>query len=336
MNVAFIIPTGLGCSIGGHAGDATPAAKLIAGCCDKIILHPNVVNASDINEMPANALYVEGSILDRFLAGEVELREVRSNRVLVAVNPPLKPETVNAVNAARATIGMDAEVVVLDTPLVMHGWVEGGIATGDARGVDELCVQVVSMDFDALAIASPIQVPAGAALDYFHSTKLAVNPWGGIEAKVSREIAGRLNKPVAHAPIECDDTKDDEALFEILYREEVDPRKAAEVCSSCYIHCVLKGLHSAPRIGRGIHRDSVGCLVSPDGCVGRPHLACFDAGIPVIGVRENMTTTGLQDDRILYVRNYLEAAGVVSCIAAGVRPAAVRYTRQKDELQCAR
>jgi hypothetical protein len=30
MNTVFIVPTGIGCSIGGHAGDATPAFKLIA------------------------------------------------------------------------------------------------------------------------------------------------------------------------------------------------------------------------------------------------------------------------------------------------------------------
>lgn len=27
MNTVFIIPTGIGCKIGGHAGDATPAFK---------------------------------------------------------------------------------------------------------------------------------------------------------------------------------------------------------------------------------------------------------------------------------------------------------------------
>ncbi len=76
INVVMIIPTGIGCEIGGHAGDATPAARLLGSVCDKLILHPNIVNASDINEMPENALYVEGSILDRFLEGRIELKEV--------------------------------------------------------------------------------------------------------------------------------------------------------------------------------------------------------------------------------------------------------------------
>ena len=70
FNVVFLIPTGIGAEIGGHAGDATPAAQLMAETCDTLILHPNVVNASDINEMPANSLYVEGSVIARLLMGD--------------------------------------------------------------------------------------------------------------------------------------------------------------------------------------------------------------------------------------------------------------------------
>ena len=332
MNIAFIIPTGVGCSIGGHAGDATPAAKLMASLVDKIILHPNVVNASDINEMPSNALYVEGSILDRFLEGAIELKEVCSNKVLVAVNPPKKAETINAVNAAKATIGLDVTIVELKTPLDMHGWItEQGIATGAATGVEELIVQVRELDFDALAIASPIQIPEGVALSYFREIGNKANPWGAIEAKVSRQVADALNKPVAHAPIECDDTKGDKELMEILYREVVDIRKAAEVCSSCYIHCVLKGLHRAPRIGKGISRDSLVALISPYGCVGRPHYACFSAGVPVISVLENTTLLKQRDDRIIYVANYLEAAGVVAALQSGVSLESVRLRNKNEE-----
>ncbi|GAG26483.1 unnamed protein product, partial [marine sediment metagenome] len=54
FNVVMIVPTGIGAEIGGHAGDAAPAARLLAGACDTLITHPNVVNASDINELPEN------------------------------------------------------------------------------------------------------------------------------------------------------------------------------------------------------------------------------------------------------------------------------------------
>lgn len=324
MNVAFIIPTGIGCAIGGHAGDATPAAKLIASVCDKLILHPNVVNASDINEMPSNALYVEGSMLDRFLEGSIGLQEVQSNRVLVAVNGPVKPETINAVNAAKATIGLDAYIVELDTPLIMEGWIDKGVAVGGSTGTKELIDQVRDMPFDALAIATPIIVSNRVALEYFQHPHASVNPWGGIEAIVSRYVSDSLDKPVAHAPVESDDTKEDSDLFNILYDTVVDPRKAAEVCSNCYIHCILKGLHQAPRIGYGIGRGNVAALISPTGCVGRPHHACFSAGIPVIAVEENTTSMQNRDSRIIYVENYLEAAGMLACMRAGVLPDSVR------------
>ena len=49
MNIVLIVPTGIGCEIGGHAGDANPVARLFGPCCDNLILHPNVVNASDVN-----------------------------------------------------------------------------------------------------------------------------------------------------------------------------------------------------------------------------------------------------------------------------------------------
>ena len=119
MNVVFIVPTGMGAEIGGHAGDATPAAKLIASLCDTLFVHPNVVNASDINEMTENMLYVEGSTLDRFLEGQIGLEEVYSNKILLAVNSPVRPEIVNAVSGARATIGADIEIVELETSFLM-------------------------------------------------------------------------------------------------------------------------------------------------------------------------------------------------------------------------
>ena len=324
MNVVFIIPTGIGCAIGGHAGDATPAAKMIASLCDKIILHPNVVNASDINEMPSNALYVEGSMLDRFLEGSIGLREVRRNRILVAVNGPVQPETINAVNAAKVTIGLTVGIIDLETPLVMRGLVRNGVAGGTASGIPELILQVRDYDFDALAIASPIDVTPEESLKYFRGEQ-SVNPWGGIEAIVSRQISTALNKPVAHAPIESGDTKEDSELFDLLYNEVVDPRKAAEVCSNCYIHCVLKGLHRAPRIGNDITFRDVNALITPTGCIGRAHNACFEAGIPVIAVEENTTAYRFRDSRIKYVENYLEAAGYLSCIKAGVYPPMVRF-----------
>jgi len=323
INVVMIIPTGIGANLGGHAGDGNPAAKLLAVCCDKLITHPNVVNASDINEMSENTLYVEGSILDRFLRGEIYLKEVFYNKILLVVNKPVDNDTINAVNAARVTIGADIQIVELDTPLEMTGFYnKQGKADGKITGYLELVEQIKDYDFDALAIQSSIQVERETKLNYLKNG--GVNPWGGIEAIASKLIADKLDKPVAHSPyvnwlIGQDDLQD--------FNEVVDPRMSAEMVSICYLHCILKGLHKAPRVDydRGLSVDDVDFLISPINCVGEPHYACIEAGIPVIVVKENKTVLNdKMPDSFIVVDNYIEVAGLLMAYKAGVNPKSVR------------
>lgn len=56
FNVVMLVPTGIGADIGGHAGDATPTAALLANVCDSLITHPNVFNASDMIQIPLECL----------------------------------------------------------------------------------------------------------------------------------------------------------------------------------------------------------------------------------------------------------------------------------------
>ena len=83
FNVVFLVPTGIGAEIGGHSGDAGPVARLLGSACDNLITHPNTVNASDINEIPDNGLYVEGSVITALIMGTIALQKVRSNRVML-------------------------------------------------------------------------------------------------------------------------------------------------------------------------------------------------------------------------------------------------------------
>jgi len=46
----FIVPTGIGCEVGGFAGDALPAAKLLASASGCLITHPNVMNGGTLSE----------------------------------------------------------------------------------------------------------------------------------------------------------------------------------------------------------------------------------------------------------------------------------------------
>ncbi len=310
----MIIPTGIGANIGGHAGDATPAARLLAGACDTLIVHPNVVNAADLNEMPANALYVEGSMLDRFLSGERSLRTVHSNHILVVCNE-LTPETVNCVKAARSLLGAKVELDRLNEPLVMRSWVSdhiNGIATGEIEGIKSLCEQFGGRDFDVLAIHTPIETEQEGALEYLRHG--GVNPWGGVEAILSRRVSELLNKPVAHAPVEMNPA----------FNEIVPQAIAPELISGSNLFSVLKGLHKAPRyetprLPADLVFTDVDVLISPP-CWGRPHKSCVWAGIPMIFVYGNTTNAPepRKEGEQIRVQTYLEAAGAMIALRQGL------------------
>ena len=116
FNTMFLIPTGIGAELGGHSGDAGAAARLLASCSDNLITHPNVVNAADINELPENALYVEGSVISQLIMGSIGLQKVRSNRVLMVVDEHSEKMfhelAINSASAARASLGLECPLVI--------------------------------------------------------------------------------------------------------------------------------------------------------------------------------------------------------------------------------
>ena len=342
FNAVFLVPTGIGSEIGGHAGDATPAARVLAEVCDTLILHPNVVNASDLNEMPENALYVEGSTITRLMMGTAGLQRVRSNRVLVIIDAHeiemFANDTANAVSAARATYGLDCPIVIkLDPPLRMTGaFTESGSAAGTVEGLER--VRAVLDEFqgryDAMAIASVIEVDDEYHEKYFHSDGNMINPWGGVEAMLTHALSLLYDIPTAHSPmLESFKVAD----FDLGL---VDPRLAAEAVSLTFLQCMLKGLQRSPRIvtdpdtmrEAGIFTAAdISCLVIPDKCIGLPTLAALEQGIPVIAVREN--TNLMQNDlralpwapgQLHIVENYWEAVGVMTALKAGIAPESLR------------
>ena len=351
FNVVIIVPTGIGAEIGGHAGDATATARLFGGLCDTLITHPNVVNASDINEMPANTLYVEGSVLSRLLMGTVGLRPVRANRVLLVIDDNLYPTfvnaAVNAVSAARSSYGlMCPKVVKLSPPLIMRSkYTESGSAVGEIENIEYL-FQVLAEDrdlYDAVGISSVIGVPKTYHQEYFDRAGEMVNPWGGVEAMLTHAISELYNIPSAHSPM-----FESQAVAN-LDPGVVDPRMASEAVSMTFLQCILKGLQRSPKIvtdKTGMLSDSVisvsdiSCLIIPDGCLGLPTLAALEQGIPVIAVRENKNIMKNNLDKLPWangqcflVENYWEAAGVMLAIKSGVPPDSVRRPLAKTSVE---
>jgi hypothetical protein len=348
FNAVMLIPTGVNCEIGGHAGDAGPAVRLLASVCDRLITHPNAVNASDINEIPDNGLYVEGSVICRLMQGTAALQPVRSNRILVvADNHPLmerKDDLINAVNAARASYGLNCpKIVVLDAPAVLKAHITAtGRAAGHVEGLEKV-LEIMDRErgsFDAVALAGAIDVPAALQFAYFAGDSNLANPWGGVEAIYTHALSMITNVPSAHAPIETTGY----GVFEHFLREAgvdaVDPRMAAEIISKTFLQCVLKGLHRSPKIipiRQGmflpglIGVSDISCLIIPAGILGLPVLAALEQGINVIAVRENrnlmrndLSCLPWADGQYVEVDNYLEAAGVMSAIKTGISLDTVR------------
>ncbi len=341
FNVVLIIPTGIGAEIGGHAGDAGPVARLLSAACDNLITHPNVVNASDINELPENALYVEGSVISRLLMGTVGLQKVHSNRVMLVIDKHFDKffheSAINSVSAARAAFGLNCpKVVTIENNVLMRSlFSKSGRAVGRVERFKQLyeVLETFKADYDAVALSSVINVPLRFHEDYYKIDDIT-NPWGGVEAMLTHTISVLLNIPSAHSPM----LESKEILN--LDLGIVDPRKSAELVSTTFLHCILKGLHRSPKIitdpqilkqSAVLSASDISCIVIPYGCVGIPTLAALEQNIPVIAVKENKTRMQnkleelpFNQDKIIIVENYLEAVGVINALKAGVAIDTVR------------
>lgn len=343
FNAVLIIPTGIGAEIGGHSGDGGPVSRLLAASCDNLITHPNVVNASDINELPENALYVEGSVLSRLLMGSVGLQKVRSNRVMLIIDKHqdkfFSEAAINSASAARAALGLDCPFVIkMNDKVAMRSlYSSSGRAVGQIERFEYLIeiLKKFRSKYDAVALSTDIDVPDHCHKDYYREdTKDMVNPWGGVEAMLTHAISLLFDIPSAHSPMI--------SSRELLNLDVgiVDPRKSAETISTTFLHCILKGLHKSPKIINNFFMNDlpgiltvadIDCIIIPDGCIGLPTLAALEQNIYVIAVKENknrmqnkLEELPFAQGKLFVVENYLEATGVMNALKAGVTPESVR------------
>ncbi|GAB0057916.1 hypothetical protein SIID45300_02250 [Candidatus Magnetaquicoccaceae bacterium FCR-1] len=345
FNAVLLVPTGIGCAIGGHAGDATPMARMLASVCDTLITHPNVVNASDMNEIPENGLYVEGSVITRLMMGTCGLLPVRANRVLVVIDEHPSPlytwGAINSVSAARATLGISCPAVVcMDPPVLVRSiYAPSGRAVGSVEQMEGLMKILAQYkgQFDALAISTQIATPDIDPVKYYKSKGAMINPWGGVEALLTHALSSVLQLPTAHSPM-FTSTFENTSLSEVNVNV-LDPRMAAEVISLSFFICVLKGLMRSPKIIHSLSNapknvitaTDISCLIIPDGCIGLPVLAALEQGIKVIAVKENqnimrnnLKSLPWGQDQFFLVNNYWEAVGVMAAIRQGLDPFSVR------------
>jgi hypothetical protein len=337
--VVQIVPTGIGCEIGGFAGDAGPATNLLAAASDLLVTHPNAVNASELNELAENVLYVEGRSLDDFLLGYLALDPVAANRIGTFVDPTGSKHldmVIHALHAAQAVKGVDCETyTVLDQEMgVEIAWSDSGCAVGTLRNPETLVEGVQRLLASGCDAIGGVSVIHGVSEEMFarHQRGEIPNPSGGVEAIITHLISKLFRVPTAHAPL---------PYYQDLKKlDTANPRGAAELLSTPHYFCVLKGLHRAPRLRvlesletarpGWITLENVGAVVAPASALGGvPALVAEWNGIPLIAVRENASVLNVGNDRlgmrnVLEVDSYLEAAGLLLALREGIAPAALR------------
>ncbi|HEY9721879.1 MAG TPA: DUF3326 domain-containing protein [Oscillatoriaceae cyanobacterium] len=332
FDVVHLIPTGVGAAIGGFAGDATPVAHLLASVCDRLITHPNALNAANLFDCPANAFYVEGLALDGWLAGQWVLRPTRGQRVGLLIDRAIERQPagtleslLNAANAVRAVHGLSI-VGYRFTPRPLGCALEtlpSGASAGrvaDVAALLEGARSLIADGAEAIAILADLGAPSDSQEQAYERGE-GVDPIGGLEAILSHVIVAELGVPAAHAPI---------LPFDPVPPALVDPRAAAEYLGHTYLPCILRGLSRHPRLatpGEARADDLISppsALVVPAGCLGGPGvLAAHARGVTILAVRENATVLGVTAASlglrgVVEVDNYLEAAGVLACMRAGI------------------
>jgi hypothetical protein len=333
--VILIIPTGIGAAIGGYAGDALPVAKLISQVCDRLITHPNVMNAASLYWNIPNAFYVEGYGLDKFAAGEWGLRPVRSNRVGLLLDQGIEPELMlrhlQVADAARASLGLNiTNHVITDAPLnVELRNSSSGTSWGTIGNPDSLlrAAEKLIIEEKAEAIAVVARFPDDmdeTALHNYHQGQ-GVDPLAGAEAVISHLLVRTFKIPCAHAP----------ALASTPPTPNLSPRAAAEEIGHTFLPCVLVGLSSAPQfiINREVHNcllsdiwaDQVDAVIIPaTSCGSSALLSLSQKQCQIITVTENQTlikvSAPMLKIKTLQVNSYLEAVGLLVAHQAGINP----------------
>ena len=330
----MVVPTGIGCEVGGYAGDAVPAARLLAAASGCLITHPNVMNGASLYWSDSRIHYVEGSSLDRFAAGELALEPVRSQRIGLlldtGIEEDLRLRHLQVADGCRASLGlMLGPVETTAAPIgVSLSQGESGASWGQLERPDVLLAAGERLrDAGATAIAVVARFPDDPDSEALTAYRQGggVDALAGAEAVISHWLSRQLNLPCAHAP----------ALSPLEIDPQLDPRAAGEELGYTFLPCVLVGLSRAPALwpaaeapAGSIRPDQIGAVVAPAGALGGAAvLACAERGVPVIAV-ENPCVLSVTSEalgiEVLPASSYSEAAGLLLALREGINPEALQ------------
>ena len=337
----FIVPTGIGCEIGGFAGDALPTAKLLASASGCLITHPNVMNGGSLSEKNKNIFYVEGYSLDRFAKGEIALKRVKEQKIGIIFDSGIENQILvrhlQVADACVSTLGINVDSYVITKKPVgvvidsESSSISGGIIENPDTLIDAgKCL--IEKGITAIAIVAKFPDDSESRSTNSYREGKGVDPISGVEAVISHLISKSLKVPCAHAP----------ALNLIELNEKIDPRAAAEEIGYTFLPSVLIGLSNAPDIVElpnkneliSLHPNQIESIVVPNGALGgEAVLACIEKGLNIISVK-NQNILKVNNDfydyhNLFEVNNYLEAAGIIIAIKNGINLNSIKRPLKK-------
>ena len=292
---AFIVPTGIGASIGGFAGDASVYARKIAEYA-RLIVNPNVVNAGCFSGITDNMLYVEGYAIDEFFKGNITLTPQRNNKIGVlfdrAIPQGVLNVHINTINAVKTVYGVNiTEYAITDEEVGVYFENQGSYSTGGIKNPETLinCAEkLINNGADAIAVVCRFE--EDNSTDYAEG--IGVDPIGGVEAIISHYITRELKIPCAHSP-----AFDDISISTDL----VDSRCAAEYITPTFLPCILLGLQNAPSLNAtgGLTIKDLDFLLMPHNALGSiPVFEAQKREIQVYAIKENNTLLNVTNDKI--------------------------------------
>lgn len=315
----FIVPTGIGASIGGYAGDAS----LYAGDIAKnfpLIVNPNVVNAACFSGITDNMLYTEGWTISQLFKGNISLKPSKNNKIGVIFDRAISREIlnvhINTINAVRTVYGCNVMgYEITDEPCGVEFFLtEAGISSGALNNNETLiraARKLIYRGAQAIAVVCYFDEPPEDNYKHGNSPDIV----GGVESVISHYLTKELLIPVVHAP----------AFEDIsITTELVDARASAEYITPTFLPCLLLGLKNAPLIIPEFNEtyitiNDISSLIVPHNSLGSSVvLDAISREIPVMAVRANNTVLNvdkyslLLDHSIMSIHSYDECINILS------------------------
>ncbi len=342
----LIIPTGIGCSVGGYAGDAIPAARLLASASECLITHPNVMNGGSLYWPDSCIQYVEGYSLNLFAAGEVFLKPVRQQKVGLLLDAglesDLKKRHLQVADGCVASLGLNIGPVITTERAIQINLKKGlsGSSWGNIEEPDVLlraAEKLKKAGATAIAVVTRLPDDSDGLETQLYRQGNGVDVIAGVEAVISHFLVKHLLIPCAHAP----------GLHPLPIDYDLDPRTSGEEIGYTFLQSVLVGLSRAPDlicksalktkenallpVKSILSNRDLGAVVVPQGALGgEAVLSCIERFIPLIIVSNqgvlNVSSTKMRLDclsgekynNILHAENYVEAAGLITALRHGI------------------